>query len=646
MHGRVRVLLFESILVVLLAHAGQARGQNDIVSVEPGQAEAGSTVEITVTGEPYVYFVAPVALSFSPAGDMIAHGQVAVDTVLPYVLSTTIQIDAATPPGPQDLTVTSAGVDFTGEAVFEVLPAPVDPRIVSVTPGEAGPGEMVQVTVTGADTHFAAGSELVFSPPGVVVEETDAASATELEATLTVEQTASPGLRSVTVTTGDEVASGEDLFLVVAAEVFLSPSSGTQGDTLSSLEITGGPGTFTGGSRADLGRGINVGATDNPDPYTLRLRDVWIAPNAPVGPRDLVLTDPDLTVPDAFLVVQGPDTLLLSVTPDHGDRGHPGLALRLEGQNTHFTDSDLSVLLAGADLEQVARDAVDDTHLDVVVALPDDLPEGAVDLTVALGRNAGCSQCERVTLASGFEVTRPGTIDQVTPRILEAGTSAVFDLSASDGGFVDGTTELVLVPDDGLEVLSATVNDADHLQAEIRAAPDAPGTLRDLRAATGTEVALGPGMLDVFRPEILTVRPRTALRGTQGIHLTIEGRDIPFDSATRILFSGEGITVEQVSYDADAPDRIEAVLSVAETAAPGSRDVTVEAGDFTVTAEDAFRVIVYDDPGPGDDAGGCGCRTPAGGGWWAWLLVALAWLARRIFSDRERHTAQSSRASR
>ena len=64
--------------------------------------------------------------------------------------------------------------------------------------------------------------------------------------------------RDITVTTDDEVAVGAGLFTVTAQPVNLSPSTGTQGETITQLTVTGGSGGYDGTTGASLGEGIVI----------------------------------------------------------------------------------------------------------------------------------------------------------------------------------------------------------------------------------------------------------------------------------------------------------------------------------------------------------------------------------------------------
>jgi len=583
-------------LLICLPAFGQ-----ELISVEPDQGEAGATnLQIIITAEAEIFFTFNTQVFFSPASG-ITHG--AVDA-FENTLTIAIDIPADTPAGLQNVTVLIDGVtNYSGQDLFEVIRTQ-DAEIISVAPTSAYAGSSYSLVVTGINTHFGNATQVEFSGTGIQVDSVGFHDSLTLDVNITIAADAPRTTRDITVTTDTEVAPGPGLFTVEPPPVNLNPSSGTQGDTIAQMTITGGPGGYTSTTGAALGQGIAVGSVDAPSSQSLVLNDVVIAQNAPVGPHPLVLYSPDEVFPEAFLVEQGPDTQLLSVTPDHGDRGHPGLQVSLLGQNTHFDAAEVRVSLADPDIRETQRNATDAEHMTLVLILGDTSTEGPVNVTVSVGASS-CGTCEKVTLQDGFQITAPGTLDSADPAVIDAGESATVSITATDGQFVQGQTTLVFEPSDGVEVTSVNVVDSNNLTAGIQTTADAPGDARDVRAVTGTEVAVGFGLVDVDNPQILGLTPNISEQGWD-LNVKIFGVDIPFDAGTQVTFSGTGITVNSVSFDSAEPDQIDAQISVTESAPLGKRDVTVTAGGMEVTLTEAFTIKPPLLNG-GDDNGGCSC---------------------------------------
>lgn len=613
------------VAVAVCLFLGPAALGQGLVSVSPDQGEAGTTgLQIEITADTEVYFTHNTQVFFSPASG-ITHGMV---DPFENTLTTTIDIPADTPAGMQNVSVLIDGTrEYSGQDLFEVTRTS-DPEIVSVDPASATAGASHHLVINGVNTHFGGSTTVEFSGTGIQVDGVGFRDSLTLDVNITIAVDAPRTTRDVTVTTSDEVAVGPGMFTVVPPPANLNPSAGTQGETIAQLTITGGPGGYDGMTGAALGEGITVGSVDAPTANSLVLSDVVIAQNAPVGPHPLVLFSPNEVFPDAFLVEQGPNTLLLSITPDHGDRGHPGLEVALVGQNTHFDAGEVRVSLAIPNVQETQLNASDAEHMTAVLILADDASEGPVNVTVAVGASS-CGNCEKVTLQDGFDITAPGTLDSADPAAIEAGDSASISITATDGQFVQGQTSLVFEPSQGVEVTSLNVVDSDHLTAEIQTAADAPGDARDVRAVTGTEVAVGFGLVDVHNPQILGLTPNSAEQGWD-LNVTVFGVDIPFDSATTLTFSGTGINVSSVSFNSAEPDQVSAQISITDDAALGRRDVTVIAQGVEVTLLEGFTIRPPLLNG-GDDNGGCSCGSKSPGSMLVVVgLLGLALLRRRV----------------
>lgn len=618
------------VLVIALAATGPAHAQMEILEIQPDQAAAGSTTDITITGGADCVFDAFLSeVTFVPAsGVTYSDGELAGSNGL----TVTIDIPDDAPLGLQTVTVTTYGIECVGVDMFEITCADCDqPALVAIEPAQATAGSTLEVSITGSQTHFDASTELAFSGSGISVESLTALDATHLQAQLALAADAAAGTRSITATTGDEVAEGADLFTVIAQQWELAPNSGRQGEVLPTVTLTGAGG-LSAVSGADLGAGVTIGSISAPADDTLVLADVTIAVDARVGRRDLTLQTPagPEVLADLFAVLQGPGTLLLSIEPDHGDRGHPGLAVAVVGQNTHFSADRVFLEFSGSGVVGAVEEATDDTHLEGRMVIAPSAAEGPHDVAVQVGGACDLlvpAPCEQTLLADGFTVTSPGSLDSAEPDLVTPGESVEVTIQATDGQFDAALTELVFDPAEGIEVTSLAVDGPNALRAQLDIADDAPGDPRDLRAVTGTEVALGLELFDVHNPQIRDLRPAQAEQGRSSLRVEVAGVDIPFSAETEVEFSGSGITVTAVDFDPQRTDQVTVTIGIAEDAPIGLRDVTVRGADFELTAANAFRVML---PSRGDAGCGCGGRAPGAAppaaGWvllGVWLLLTV-----------------------
>lgn len=111
--------------------------------------------------------------------------------------------------------------------------------VVSISPTHNKQGATINVTVVGKDTNFQAGVTQLSMGDGITVNSVTVNSRTQLTANISIHPNAQPGKRTVTVTTGGEIASKNELFSVftVALEVYLPADSGGPVGSLVSIPV-------------------------------------------------------------------------------------------------------------------------------------------------------------------------------------------------------------------------------------------------------------------------------------------------------------------------------------------------------------------------------------------------------------------------
>ena len=165
--------------------------------------------------------------------------------------------------------------------------------ITSVVPGSATQGtKNLDVAVTAQGSHFSQGSTTANFGSGITVNSTTVADATHATANLTVASNAALGARTVTFTTGGEIAGSLNAFTVTAGPVltFVSPNRGQPALPALDVAITGQFTHFAVGvTVADFGQGITVNSTTVID-ATHATANLTIADFAATGPRDVTMT--------------------------------------------------------------------------------------------------------------------------------------------------------------------------------------------------------------------------------------------------------------------------------------------------------------------------------------------------------------------
>ncbi|MGA2534763.1 MAG: Ig-like domain-containing protein [Terracidiphilus sp.] len=227
-----------------------------ITSVSPISASQGATVSVTVNGQS-THFTAGITSANFGAGVTVTSIVVSSATSATVSLS----IDPAATVGVRTVTMTTNGEVAVGNGLFTVLAGV--PQVVSVMPNTIGVGATQTVTITGSFTNFQAGvSQVSFSGNGITTGAVIVTSATSLQVPVTVTAGATPGARTVTVTTNTEVATlvgGLTVTSGLPAITVIDPNVGVPNSTVT-VNITGAFTNFTANNtQASFGSGISVG---------------------------------------------------------------------------------------------------------------------------------------------------------------------------------------------------------------------------------------------------------------------------------------------------------------------------------------------------------------------------------------------------
>ncbi|MBI1808143.1 MAG: M36 family metallopeptidase [Ignavibacteria bacterium] len=264
---------------------------------QPPKVPAGATLDVTMTGS-NTNFEPGTTVSISGSGVTVS----GVTVLSPIELVAEIVVDTGTALGFRDVkAITDLGGGVIDTAIgiqsIQITQAPVTPSILSIAPPAGAVGDSLTVIVSSINTNFTNSSVLDLGA-GISVSNVAAVTPTKLSARIRVDTAATIGFRSVTVTTGGEVAS-EDVpgpFLVTSTSLEIAviaqvlPGTAYQGDSLT-IAITGSNTHFeTGTSDVSFsGSGITVLAVRVLSPTQIEA-DLQIDPLAPLGYRDVFVT--------------------------------------------------------------------------------------------------------------------------------------------------------------------------------------------------------------------------------------------------------------------------------------------------------------------------------------------------------------------
>jgi hypothetical protein len=323
---------------------------------------------------------------------------------------------------------------------------------------------------------------------------------------------------------------------------------------------------------------------------------VTITASAPFGAQDIQVVTGGETVslPSAFTVTAG-TPVLSSVTPNSGQQGQTIATVALVGQFTHFAlggapatfgtgiTVNSSTASFGVGITVTSLTVTDATHATASITIDPAASLGNRTVTVTTGGEAA-------TLVNGFTVTA-GTpaITSVTPNSGQQGqTIATVALAGQYTHFAQGTSTASFGA--GITVNSLIATDATHATANITIDPAASTGNRNVTVTTGGEiVTLANGFtVTAGTPVLSSVTPNSGQQGQTIATVALVGQFTHFAQGTSTASFGAGITINSLTVT-DATHAT-ASITIAGSAATGSRDVTVTTGGEIATLASGFTV--------------------------------------------------------
>lgn len=426
------------------------------------------------------------------------------------------------------------------------IPTPIVPEIAAITPNSVEQGNILQVTITGLNTHFQDGagtSSVQLAHNGTVIagSSVNVTSNTELTAIFDVPISSPVAARDVIVTTEiDGAITGAALFDVLLGSptsLIVNAFSSTQID----LQWTNRSGTQTRSViERRLGQNGQFVAVAQVGQFVDAYSDMNLNPNTQYCYRvraiDATGHTSDFTNVNCATTAPGASAILTALDPGSAAQDVT-IAIAITGENSHFQSGTNAVYLQnnGAQIDATNIAVTDDTHLSADVTIPMTAATGLWDVVVETVTDGA------ITFLEGFQVT-PGAPDNLSASALSQSaiqltwtnhsatqTGVEIERSEAGGNFVqiamtDPAAEQYL--DDNLQA------DTDYCY-RIRGlhANEPPTPFTDSVCDTTT-------ILDTI---ILSVSPTEAMQG-QNVAVTIVGQNTHF---------GEGLNAPQVALYRD-----------------------------------------------------------------------------------------------
>jgi RHS repeat-associated protein len=323
-----------------------------LLSVAPNQARQGDRVNLTLTGRGTSFVQGSTRVSLGPGVSIagLAPGTPGVAQVLSPTLATAeITINSDATPGVRTASVQTGTEQVTLVGGFTVNSG--IPVLTSVSPSTGQAGQSLVVTVVGRFTNFSAGATTANFGPGITVNSATVASQTSVNFNLSIAPGASPGPRTVAVTTGAEnVALANSFSVTTSAAPTITDFNPKSGGIGTLVTVTGSG--LSPNPRAILSK-KGGGNMDAPITNSSPTSVAFVIPaGAATGPFS-VAVGPQSAVASSALNVEASSDFSVSVAPPTLDliRGQSvtyALSLRGSSNFTQLADITVSGLPPGA----------------------------------------------------------------------------------------------------------------------------------------------------------------------------------------------------------------------------------------------------------------------------------------------------------
>jgi RHS repeat-associated protein len=549
-----------------------------ITSISPNVVQQGQSGPLSIVGQNTHFVQGTTQVNLGP-GITVTNVTVTCATCLTAQGS----IADTAPTGAHDVTVTTGTEVAVLPGGFTVQLSP--PIILSFGPTSAQQGQSVPISVTGRFTHFVQGTTQVSLGAGVTISNIVVSSSTALTAQAAVDPAATTGTRTLTVTTGTEVASVQSVFTVQPATptlLSIAPNSGNQGQQNLSLTITGQATHFVQGTTAvSLGGDITINNVTVTNSTSLTV-SVSIASSAATGPRTVTVTTGSevVSLTNGFTVGGGP--FLSTIAPGGASQGATNLAVQITGLSTHFVQG-TSVASFGAGITVLSLAVMSPTTATATVN---------IDVAAALGpRTVTVTTNTEVASAAGGFTVIPGVsgITEINPGGGPQGAQGLsVAVTAQFTHFAQGTTTANF--GSGVTVASLTINSPLTATAIVNVDAAASVGPRDVTFTTGTEVVTAPGGFTVSlgSPALVSATPNSGQQGQVNLNIQVVGQFTHFAQGTSQANFGAGITINSVTVT--NATNLTANVSINANAASGARTVTVTSGPEVVSLPNGFTV--------------------------------------------------------
>jgi uncharacterized repeat protein (TIGR01451 family) len=379
-------------------------------------------------------------------------------------------------------------------SIFNTMIGTDEPAIIDIAPSSVPQGGTLDLVVTATNTNFN-DSTLVNFNTGIVVNEVEVISATQIVANVTVPSTVTPEFYNASVTTRlgpeTETAEGRGPLLVVTpkgeAELLsVAPFTVIKG-TRSTVKLSGLGTRFDETTTVDFGPGINVQDLTVESP-TLITATLDITSDAQVGLHQVVVESGEETVEktNAFLVLSAVvnDSSVSKITTVTPSKGLVGAILEVDikGKMANFSDEKSVLDFSGTGISILSLDVMTASHAIATIRIDKEAALGYRDVFISTDE-------ETATLLNGFEVADQVPEIKVKPNYASQGENQDIEIVGEHIRFVQNES-IVNIEGSDVSVLSTTVNTPTQITAQIQVEQSAEMRERNISVITGSDMAV------------------------------------------------------------------------------------------------------------------------------------------------------------
>ena len=478
-------------------------GSPTFLAFSPQGAQQGATLNVEVLGRftNWSQTTPPIA-EFNQ--DITINSLQVVDSetlILNVTVSPWAYVDTGSPCG-HVLTITSGSEQVSSSMIDDNFCVSTGAQeITNVSPNASGQGSSLQVTITGSQTNFLAGqTQVSFGDAGIDVGVPTNVTATSMVVPITVTTNATPGFKTITVTTYGQIATQADAFTVAPTVAQLTeaiPDQAEQGVQNQVVRLIGQYTHFSTSSTATFGPGITVVGTPTWVSTTEIDATINIDPLSYVGNRLVTVTTPGISCANqpptnlniqgvtyqgctpgsstgtgseivdnnVFAIIPGP-AIITGVSPNTGNEGQE-IVFNITGLDTHWQQNFTQFYIAGGGSDITVNDVIINSNT-----------SATVDISISPTANAGVRSIYMVTAGesltdSGAFVVTGGVpaVSYLTPNSGQPGTveQQVTIVGNAYTQWVQGSTTVNFGP--GITIDTFEVDDASHITADINIGP-------------------------------------------------------------------------------------------------------------------------------------------------------------------------------